>query len=105
MNEFIESYNPFSMNNINIDNNNINNKKNKNNNQNNNNIFKDIEENLSKSFNEKFPEGKKIKETIKKFYSYRRAFSKFKRKLIFTLILILNILINLDHGAIPAGTI
>ena len=41
---------------------------------------------------------------INKLYSYRRPFSKFKRKLIFILIFILNILINLDHGAIPAGT-
>ena len=104
MNEFIESNNPFSNQNNNNNKNN-NNTNNKNNNKNTNNIFKNIEENLSESFNEKFPEAKKIKATLKRFYSYRRAFSKFKRKLIFTLILILNILINLDHGAIPAGTI
>ena len=104
MNEFIESNNPFSNQNNNNNKNN-NNTNNKNNNKITNNIFKNIEENLSESFNEKFPEAKKIKATLKRFYSYRRAFSKFKRKLIFTLILILNILINLDHGAIPAGTI
>ena len=42
--------------------------------------------------------------TLGKLYSYRRPFSKQKRKLIFILICILNILINCDHGAIPAGT-
>ena len=41
---------------------------------------------------------------LKNLYSYRRPFSKFKRKLIFILIVLINILINFDHGAIPAGT-
>ena len=34
----------------------------------------------------------------------RRGFGKFNRKLVFFLIFFINILINLDHGAIPAGT-
>ena len=42
--------------------------------------------------------------TIGKLYSYRRPYSKYRRKLIFLLICIINILINCDHGAIPAGT-
>lgn len=42
--------------------------------------------------------------TIGKLYSYRRPYSKSRRKLIFILICIINILINCDHGAIPAGT-
>ena len=42
--------------------------------------------------------------TIGKLYSYRRPYSKSRRKLIFLLICIINILINCDHGAIPAGT-
>ena len=42
--------------------------------------------------------------TIGKLYSYRRPYSKYRRKLIFILISIINILINCDHGAIPAGT-
>ena len=41
---------------------------------------------------------------MKKMYSYRRPFSKMKRKIIFFLIFIINVLINVDHGAIPAGT-
>ena len=41
---------------------------------------------------------------INKSYSYRRPFSKQKRKFIFVLICLINILINLDRGAIPAGT-
>lgn len=41
---------------------------------------------------------------IKKMYSYRRPFSKIKRKVIFGLVIVINILINFDHGAIPAGT-
>jgi MFS family permease len=36
--------------------------------------------------------------------SVHRPFGKFKRKLIFLLIFYLNILINIDHGAIPAAT-
>lgn len=39
-----------------------------------------------------------------KTYSYRRPFSKQKRKFIFVLIFLINILINLDRGIIPAGT-
>ena len=39
-----------------------------------------------------------------KVYSYRRPFSKKKRKFIFVLICLINIFINLDKGAIPAGT-
>jgi len=42
--------------------------------------------------------------TIGKLYSYRRPYSKSRRKLIFILIFLVNILINCDHGAIPAGT-
>ena len=42
--------------------------------------------------------------TIGKLYSYRRPYSKSRRKLIFILICIINIMINCDHGAIPAGT-
>ena len=41
---------------------------------------------------------------VNKVYSYRRPFSKKKRKFIFALICLINILINLDRGAIPAGT-
>lgn len=41
---------------------------------------------------------------LKKLYSFRRPFSKIKRKIIFALIFVINILINFDHGAIPAGT-
>lgn len=33
-----------------------------------------------------------------------RGFGKFKRKLIFLLLCLINILLNMDHGAIPAGT-
>ena len=39
-----------------------------------------------------------------KYRSTHRPFSKFKRKIIFLLIFCLNILINVDHGAIPAAT-
>ena len=39
-----------------------------------------------------------------KAFSYRRPFSKQKRKFIFILILLINIFINFDRGAIPAGT-
>ncbi len=39
-----------------------------------------------------------------KSYSYRRAFSKKKRKFIFLLIFLINILVNLDRGVIPAAT-
>ena len=39
-----------------------------------------------------------------KMIPYRRPFSKMKRKSIFILIFMINILINVDHGAIPAGT-
>ena len=41
---------------------------------------------------------------LNKTYSYRRPFSKQKRKFIFVLICLINILINLDRGAIPAAT-
>ncbi len=34
----------------------------------------------------------------------KRPFGKFKRKLIFLLLFIINILINVDHGAIPSAT-
>jgi sugar phosphate permease len=34
----------------------------------------------------------------------RRGFGKFKRKLIFLLLFIINLLVNLDNGIIPAGT-
>ena len=40
----------------------------------------------------------------KKAYSYRRPFSKQKRKFIYILIVLINIFINLDRGAIPAST-
>ena len=39
-----------------------------------------------------------------KAYSYRRPFSKQKRKFIYCLICLINIFINLDRGAIPAAT-
>lgn len=39
-----------------------------------------------------------------KLRSTHRPFGKFKRKIIFFLIFMLNILINVDHGAIPAAT-
>ena len=39
-----------------------------------------------------------------KTYSYRRPFSKQKRKFIYVLICLINIFINFDRGAIPAGT-
>lgn len=35
---------------------------------------------------------------------HKRGFGKFKRKLIFLLIFLINIIINFDHGAIPAAT-
>lgn len=54
------------------------------------------QEPLSSSKHNDFP--------VKKMYSYRRPFSKMKRKLIFGLVFVINILINFDHGAIPAGT-
>ena len=38
-------------------------------------------------------------------FSYRRPFSKEKRKFIFLLIFIIDILINCDHGALPAAII
>jgi len=34
---------------------------------------------------------------------YLRPFGKFSRKLIFSLLFFINIVINMDHGAIPAG--
>lgn len=34
---------------------------------------------------------------------YLRPFSKFNRKLIFILLFFINIVINMDHGSIPAG--
>jgi len=34
---------------------------------------------------------------------YLRPFSKFNRKLLFILLFFLNIVINMDHGIIPAG--
>ena len=39
-----------------------------------------------------------------KMRSVHRPFGKLKRKMIFLLIFLLNILINIDHGAIPAAT-
>jgi MFS family permease len=39
-----------------------------------------------------------------KFRSVHRPFGKFKRKIIFFLIFVINLLINIDHGAIPAST-
>ena len=44
------------------------------------------------------------KNIYNKSYSYRRPFSKKKRKFIFLLICLINILVNLDRGAIPAAT-
>ena len=63
-----------------------------------NNINNDISDNIYSSYVDE----KEI--TIGKLYSYRRPFSKSRRKLIFILICVINILINCDHGAIPAGT-
>jgi len=34
---------------------------------------------------------------------YLRPFSKYNRKLIFVLLFCLNIIINMDHGIVPAG--
>lgn len=51
-------------------------------------------------------ESRKIK-GIGDFQDFRRMhrpFGKSKRRVIFILIFFINILINLDHGAIPAGT-
>lgn len=45
-----------------------------------------------------------LKIDFSKFRSMHRPFGKFKRKIIFLLIFFLNILINVDHGAIPAAT-
>jgi MFS family permease len=39
-----------------------------------------------------------------RFRTVHRPFGKLKRKMIFLLIFMLNILINVDHGAIPAAT-
>lgn len=47
---------------------------------------------------------KELKQDFGKFRSLHRPFGKFKRKLIFLLIFYLNILVNVDHGAIPAAT-
>ena len=47
---------------------------------------------------------KELKHDFGKFRSLHRPFGKFKRKLIFLLIFYLNILVNVDHGAIPAAT-
>lgn len=47
---------------------------------------------------------KELKHDFGKFKSLHRPFGKFKRKLIFLLIFYLNILVNVDHGAIPAAT-
>jgi fucose permease len=47
---------------------------------------------------------KELKHDFGKFKSLHRPFGKFKRKLIFLLIFYLNILVNIDHGAIPAAT-
>ena len=79
-------------NNSDFNNFNLNSNSYKNENENNNNLF-----NSSDLTNEK-------EITIGKLYSYRRPYSKYRRKLIFILICIINILINFDHGAIPAGT-
>jgi sugar phosphate permease len=40
----------------------------------------------------------------KKFRLLHRPFGKFRRKVIFLLIFFVNVLINIDHGAIPAAT-
>ena len=63
-----------------------------------NNLNNDINENIYSSYADE----REI--TIGKLYSYRRPYSKYRRKLIFILICFINILINCDHGAIPAGT-
>jgi MFS family permease len=42
--------------------------------------------------------------TDEEYFPTRRGFGKFKRKLTFFLLFIINLLVNLDHGAIPAGT-
>ena len=47
---------------------------------------------------------KELKHDFGKFKSLHRPFGKFKRKLIFLLIFYLNILVNVDHGALPAAT-
>lgn len=40
-----------------------------------------------------------------KYRSIHRPFGKFKRRIIFFLIFVINILVNVDHGAIPASTV
>jgi sugar phosphate permease len=45
-----------------------------------------------------------IKLDFNKLRSIHRPFGKFKRKIIFALIFVINVLINVDHGAIPAST-
>ena len=57
---------------------------------------KNIKDNLINETKKDFP--------IQKLFSFRRPFSKLKRKIIFIFIFITNIFINIDHGAIPAGT-
>jgi MFS family permease len=42
--------------------------------------------------------------TDTKFRLLHRPFGKFRRKVIFLLIFFVNVLINIDHGAIPAAT-
>jgi len=46
---------------------------------------------------------KKLRQDYR-FRSLHRPFSKMKRKLIFLILFFINLLINVDHGAIPAAT-
>ena len=62
-----------------------------------------IENNMNNHYDEIRNEMKNDYPT-KILYSFKRPFSKLKRKMIFILIFIINILVNVDHGAIPAGT-
>ena len=63
-----------------------------------------IKENSSNENIPKISQKPSLYNKIQKPYSYRRPFSKFKRKLIFFLLFLINIIINFDHGAIPACT-
>jgi MFS family permease len=56
----------------------------------------------SKNQDDDFMKGFKM--DFSRFRSVHRPFGKFKRKIIFFLIFMINVLINIDHGALPAAT-
>ena len=80
------------------------------NNNDNNSIERKIKRKLKSSITPSYFKGKNSSRSVTtniyhhKAFSYRRPFSKQKRKFIFILILLINIFINFDRGAIPAGT-